>query len=161
MYVLSPVRLFVTPWTVAHQSPLSMEFSRQEYWSGWPFPSPWDLPHPGIKPRLPALQVILNHLSHPVQLHLRSSDIRSQRRGAFAVTESHAFVYVCINPLYKMPTKWPFRHWRLPLSGNLLLIESFPSVLKESLLPSDWDLFLLLHLLVTERTPTFSCTLCT
>ena len=45
-----------TPWTVAHQAPLSMGFSRQEYWSGLPFPSPGDLPNPGIKPRSPALQ---------------------------------------------------------------------------------------------------------
>ena len=47
---------FVTPWTVAHQAPLSMGFSRQEYWSGLPFTSPGDLPNPGIKPRSPALQ---------------------------------------------------------------------------------------------------------
>ena len=53
---LSRVRLFVTPWAVAHQGPLSMGFSRQEYWSGLPFPSPGDLPHPGIEPRSPALQ---------------------------------------------------------------------------------------------------------
>ena len=53
---LSHVRLFVTLWTVAHQAPLSMGFSRQEYWSGLPFPSPGDLPNPGIKPRFPALQ---------------------------------------------------------------------------------------------------------
>ena len=45
-----------TPWTVAHQAPLSMGFSRQEYWSGLPFPSPGDLPNPGIEPRSPALQ---------------------------------------------------------------------------------------------------------
>ena len=45
-----------TPWTVAHQAPPSMGFSRQEYWSGLPFPSPGDLPNPGIKPRSPALQ---------------------------------------------------------------------------------------------------------
>ena len=44
------------PWTVACQTPLSIEFSRQEYWSGLPFTSPGDLPEPGIKPR-PALQV--------------------------------------------------------------------------------------------------------
>ena len=49
--VLSLVRLFVTPWTVAHQALLSMEFSRQEYWSGLPCPSPGDLPDPGIKPK--------------------------------------------------------------------------------------------------------------
>ena len=45
-----------TPWTVARQAPLSMRFSRQEYWSGLPFPSPGDLPDPGIKPGYPALQ---------------------------------------------------------------------------------------------------------
>ena len=44
-----------TPWTVAHQVPLSKEFSRQEYWSGLPFPSPGDLSNPGIMPRYPAL----------------------------------------------------------------------------------------------------------
>ena len=53
---LSRVRLFVTPSTVAHQAPPSMGFSRQEYWSGLPFPSPGDLPDPGIEPRSPALQ---------------------------------------------------------------------------------------------------------
>ena len=52
---LSHVRLFATPWTVAHQAPPSMGFSRQEYWSGLPFPSPGDLPNPGIEPRSPAL----------------------------------------------------------------------------------------------------------
>ena len=52
----SRVRLFKTPWTVAQQAPLFMGFSRQEYWSGLPFPSPGDLPDPGIKPRSPALQ---------------------------------------------------------------------------------------------------------
>ena len=44
------------PWTVAHQAPPSMGFSRQEYWSGLPFPSPGDLPNPGIEPRSPTLQ---------------------------------------------------------------------------------------------------------
>ena len=54
--LLSPVRLFATLWTVAHQAPQSMRFSRQEYWSGLPFPSPGDLSNPGIEPRSPALQ---------------------------------------------------------------------------------------------------------
>ena len=53
---LSRVRLFATPWTVAHEAPPSMGFSRQEYWSGLPFPSPGDLPDPGIEPWSPALQ---------------------------------------------------------------------------------------------------------
>ena len=53
---LSHVQLFATLWTVAHQAPLSMGFTRQEYWSGVPFPSPGDLPDPGIEPWSPALQ---------------------------------------------------------------------------------------------------------
>ena len=53
---LSSVRLFATPWTVAYQAPQSMEFSRQEYWIRLPFPSPEDLPNPGIEPGSPALQ---------------------------------------------------------------------------------------------------------
>ena len=53
---LSRVRLFVTPWTAAHQAPQSMGFSRQEYWSGLPFPSPGDLPNPGIELGSPALE---------------------------------------------------------------------------------------------------------
>ena len=51
--LLSFVQLFVTPWTVAHQAPLSMEFFRQEYWSGLPFPTSEDVPGPGIKPSTP------------------------------------------------------------------------------------------------------------
>ena len=53
---LSHVRLFATPETVAFQVPPSMGFSRQEYWSGLPFPSPGDLPDPGIEPGSPAFQ---------------------------------------------------------------------------------------------------------
>ena len=59
LYVLSRfshVQLFVTPWTVAHQCPLSMRFPRLEYWSGLPLPSPGNLPDPGIKPGSPTLQ---------------------------------------------------------------------------------------------------------
>ena len=53
---LSRVQLFATPWTVAYQVPPSMGFSRQEYWSGLPFPSPGDLPDPGIESGSPSLQ---------------------------------------------------------------------------------------------------------
>ena len=52
----SHVQLFATPWTVAYQAPLSMGFSRQEYWSGLPCPPPGDCPNPGIKPGSPTLQ---------------------------------------------------------------------------------------------------------
>ena len=66
MYVICSVvsDCIVTPWTVAHQAPLSMEFSRPEYWSGLPFPFPGDLPFPGVEPRSPALQADSSPLSH-------------------------------------------------------------------------------------------------
>ena len=54
--LLSHIWLFATPWTVAHQAPPFMEFSSQKYWSGLPFPSPGDLPDPGIKPVYPTQQ---------------------------------------------------------------------------------------------------------
>ena len=63
---------FVTPWTVSRQAPLSMEFSRQEYWCGLPFPPPGDLPNPGIKPGSPALQadsLPLSHQESPLYTH--------------------------------------------------------------------------------------------
>ena len=62
--LLSRVRLFVTPWPVAYQAPLSVGFSRQEYWSGLPFPSPGDLPDPGIDPGLPHCRQTLYRLRH-------------------------------------------------------------------------------------------------
>ena len=55
---LSHVQLFVTPWTVAHQAPLSMRFPRQEYWSGLPCPTRGDLPNPGIEPTSPEAPVL-------------------------------------------------------------------------------------------------------
>ena len=70
---LSHVRLFATPWTVAYHALLSMGFSRQEYWSGLPFPSPEDLPDPGIEPRSPAfyLHTIQNvFVEHPLSARL-------------------------------------------------------------------------------------------
>ena len=61
---LSHVRLFATPWTIAHQASPSMEFSRHEYWSGLPLPSPEDRPDPGLNPGLPHCRQMLYHLSH-------------------------------------------------------------------------------------------------
>ena len=67
---LSCVQLFATSWTVARQGPLSLGFPRQEYWSGLLFPSPGDLPPPGIEPRYSALQVdsLLESTSVPQNL---------------------------------------------------------------------------------------------
>ena len=67
-WVLSRVQVFVTPGTVAHEPPLSMGFSRQEYWSWLPFPLPGDLPDPGMAPRSPAFQgdcLLLSHWGSP------------------------------------------------------------------------------------------------
>ena len=61
-YPLSQVQLFVTPWPVAHQAPLSMEFSRQEYWSGLPFASPGELPDPGMEHGSPAFQAYYHYI---------------------------------------------------------------------------------------------------
>ena len=66
---LSRVRVFETPWTVVRQAPLSMGFSRQEYWSGLPFPSPGDLPNPGIEPGSPALQADALSSEPPGKIH--------------------------------------------------------------------------------------------
>ena len=72
--MLSRVHLFATQWTVARQAPLSMGFSRQEYWSGLPFPPPGDLPDPGMEPMPPASPALvdkfltalpLRHLGNP------------------------------------------------------------------------------------------------
>jgi len=70
-WVLSCFRLFAAPQAVARQTPLSMGFSRQEYWSRFPFPSPGNLPEPGIEavsPVVPALQVDSLPLEHPGSL---------------------------------------------------------------------------------------------
>ena len=67
---LSRVQLLVTPWTLAHQASLSMEFSRQEYWSALPFPSPGDLAKPGIEPGSPALQADALPSEPPASLNI-------------------------------------------------------------------------------------------
>ena len=56
IWLLSPVQLFAIPWTIVHHVSPSMGFSKQEYWNALPFPSPGDLPNPGIEPVSPALQ---------------------------------------------------------------------------------------------------------
>ena len=72
------VRLFAILWTVARQAPLSMRFSSQEYWNGQPFPSPEDLPDPGIEPGSPALQAVLYYLSHQGSLKVSGESPRCE-----------------------------------------------------------------------------------
>ena len=78
--LLSPVRLFATPWTVAHQAPLSMGFPRQEYWNGLPFPSTEDLPNPWIKPGSPILQAYSSLFEPPGKPHVSFSSLQSLSR---------------------------------------------------------------------------------
>ena len=61
--MLSHIRLFVTPWSVACEAPLSMGFSRQEHWSGLPFPLPGDLPNPGTEPTSPLPPALAGRVS--------------------------------------------------------------------------------------------------
>ena len=81
----SHIQLFVTPWTVACQAPLSMGFSKQEYWSGLPCPSPGDLPNPGIKLRSsasPALQADSLLLSHQGSPNLQVANLLRCEHGS-------------------------------------------------------------------------------
>ena len=95
--LLSHVQLFATPWTVAHQAPPSMGFSRQEYWSALPFTSPRDLPDPVIKPTSPVWRVDslpLNHLGSPLDMILlRNFNVHlsyyEQGRTLFSCFKTH------------------------------------------------------------------------
>ena len=95
---LSHVQLFATPWTVAHQAPLSVGFSRQEYWSGLPFPSPGDLPNPGIKRGSPALKADALTSEPPgktnLDLKLKSRDIinKSPSNQSYDFSNSHVWM---------------------------------------------------------------------
>ena len=82
---LSRVRLFATPQTAAYQAPLSVGFSRQQYWSGLPFPSPVDLPDPGIEPRSPALQTDAFPFEPPGK--------EIQKRGAMCIYVADSLCY--------------------------------------------------------------------
>ena len=80
----------MTPWTVAYQASLSIGFSRQEYWSGLPFPSPGDLPDPGIEPRSPTLEA--DALTSEVQI------VRKLLTLHFLIPPS--------NPIYSLMFSW-------------------------------------------------------
>ena len=76
--MLSHIRLFATPWTAIHQAPLSMEFSRQEYWSGLPFSPPGDLLDPEIKPESPGLQADSSPTEPPGKPSQQTKDALNQ-----------------------------------------------------------------------------------
>ena len=84
----SHVQLFATPWTVASQAPLSMGFSRQEYGSGLPFPSPRDLPNPGIEHGSPASQTDALPSEPPGKSNLRRAEIKRKKEFALEAWEN-------------------------------------------------------------------------
>ena len=81
--LLSHVRLFVTPWTIAHQAPLSMGFPRQEYWSELPFPPPEDLPDPRIKPASPVFPALTSRFFTTEPPGIPLALIGCLQRGSF------------------------------------------------------------------------------
>ena len=84
--LLSRVRLFATPWTVAYQAPSSMGFSRQEYWSGLSFPFPGDLPDPGIEPGSPAFQAEALTSEPPEKPQTKQSSTQTSAVGSLAIS---------------------------------------------------------------------------
>ena len=100
---VSPAQLFETLWSVACQAPLSMGFSRQEYWSGLPCPPPGDRPHPGMKPpslRFPALagRCFFLPLAPPVHCYsmLFLGEIRWWEWDMVHIEKGHAYMVVCV-----------------------------------------------------------------
>ena len=107
MKSLSHVRLFATPWTVAHQAPLSTGFSRQEYCSELPFPSPGDLPYPGTEPRSPTLQAD-SLASKPLRQPASSVPCPLSFSQWFLSTLASAFPVLHVQSLHCTPAARPF-----------------------------------------------------
>ena len=127
--LLSCVQLLVTPWTVACQAPLSMEFPRQEYWHGEPFPSPGDLPNAGIESRSPSLQADFLPSEPPVGPLLLHPKLCLwdliwhwvQRNWAFSITlRPIVFFHWCLL-LVKLSTKYSSLCLQVSISFSRLL----------------------------------------
>ena len=123
---LSPVQLFVTPWAIAYQASPSVEFSRQEYWSGLPFPSPGDLPDPGIEPESPALQadsLLSEPPGKPHFIHNFSGIyIAHVAVSSLLLLFSLSHVQLC-NPMHCSTPRFPVLHC-LPEFAQTMSIES-------------------------------------
>ena len=107
MKLLSRVRLFAIPWAIAYQASPSVGFSRQEYWSGLPFPSPGDLPDPRIKPGSPALEA-----------DALTSEPSGKRKGSVPLIN-----YIGSPASVKLPTASPYQE---PLFKKYLYHPSIP-----------------------------------
>ena len=121
--LFSHVWLFVTLWTVPHQAPLSMGFSRQEYWSGLPFPFPGDLPNPGIKPMSPASPALAGKLftSEPAESPQGKYGSYLKVQGKRVVScskkqeEEMIFVTITVSQGHRTQVKWNFANKYLHL----------------------------------------------
>ena len=87
----------MTPWTIAHQAPLSMEISRQGYWSGLPFPSPRDLPDPGIKPGSPTWQADSLPSDPPGKLSMGEIALSKKKKKVRTLCTTLHMILICIN----------------------------------------------------------------
>ena len=126
--MLNHVWLFATPWIVAHQPPLSLEFSRQEYLDGYPLPFPGDLPDPGIQPVCLTLQADSLPSEPPGKpQHLPESPQK--------VTLNYFFheIKCCIRPNH-----WPSAHNYAVIAGGERWIISFQLV-KSQVAPTQWS----------------------
>ena len=117
MKSLSHVRLFETPWTIAHQAPLFMEFPRHKYQSGLPFPSPRYLPN---KPRSPALQadsLPLSHQGHPyVCIHYTHTHTHTHTEIMYQFSSVAQLCLTPCNPMDCSTPGFPVHHQRLKLA---------------------------------------------
>ena len=119
----SHVRLFATPCTVACQAPLSMGFSRQEYWSGLPFPPPADLSNPGIKPESPALQdsLLLNHWGSPkIHMDLQLLFLFLAPSASQLSEISKCLQFLNISGVYMLQTGLPFKSFSFLQTAKLV-----------------------------------------
>ena len=120
--VFSNVQIFVTPWTIAHQAPLSMGFSRQEHGNGLPFPSPEDLPNPGIEPASPAWQVdsqLLSHLGSPFWYIAMSNTICGSYKGSKNVCVSISATLLIVFLQWLVTDLWSIHS----LTGSFCIIQ--------------------------------------
>ena len=88
----------MTLWTVACQAPLTMEFSRQEYWSGWPFPTPGDLPNTGIKPKPPSPASAADSLARAPPGKLGLCSLFSHLTGPWTLPKMRAQLFARMDP---------------------------------------------------------------
>ena len=123
---LSRVRLFATPWTVAYHASPSMGFSRQDYWSGLPFPSPRDLPDPGIEPGSPSLWQTLYCLSHQGSHYILREEIitlselsQNKKDNAYDITYVGNLKDDTNEPIYEIETESGIQRtdWQSPRGG--------------------------------------------